>query len=40
MCPEESREGCAKSVWSTPRNPEAHARDMRCEIDEQLLAAY
>lgn len=28
MCPAQSRHGCLKSVWSTPRNPEAHARDI------------
>jgi hypothetical protein len=26
-CPHEHG-GCQKSVWSTPRNPEAHARDL------------
>ncbi|HXV62901.1 MAG TPA: hypothetical protein VEK15_19540 [Vicinamibacteria bacterium] len=28
-CPEESREGCMLSVWSTPRVPENHARQIR-----------
>lgn len=27
-CPLESREGCAMSVWSTPRNPENHAKQI------------
>ena len=27
-CPANERGGCLKSVWSTPRNPEAHARDI------------
>src|SRR6266404_7611438 len=24
---------CQKSVWSTPRNPEQHARDIRKKVD-------
>ncbi len=32
-CPERSREGCKVSVWSTPGNPENHARHIRREID-------
>ncbi|MCX7412517.1 MAG: hypothetical protein NTW36_03625 [Planctomycetia bacterium] len=33
LCPEATREGCLKSVWSTPRNPEAHARDIIRFVD-------
>jgi hypothetical protein len=33
LCPERSREGCSRSVWSTPRNPGAHARQLRRAID-------
>ena len=32
-CPAGVREGCRKSVWSTPRNPEAHARDIVRYVD-------
>ena len=32
-CPLGVREGCQKSVWSTPRNPEAHARDIIRFVD-------
>lgn len=28
MCPETSRQGCIMSVWSTPRNTLAHARQI------------
>lgn len=28
------RGGCQKSVWSTPRNPEQHARDIRRFVDK------
>ncbi|ADG66071.1 conserved hypothetical protein [Planctopirus limnophila DSM 3776] len=28
FCPKNNRSGCQKSVWSTPRDPEAHARDI------------
>jgi hypothetical protein len=33
FCPRSTREGCIVSVWSTPRNPENHARHLRREID-------
>jgi hypothetical protein len=33
FCPHSTREGCIISVWSTPRNPENHARHIRREID-------
>jgi hypothetical protein len=29
LCPAHTRDGCQISIWSTPRNPEAHARDIR-----------
>ena len=32
-CPEASRDGCRLHVFSTPRNPEGHARWLRREID-------
>jgi hypothetical protein len=32
-CPESSREGCRQPVYSTPRNPDNHARDIRRSID-------
>ncbi len=28
LCPLEAREGCALSVWSTPRNPYQHAEQI------------
>lgn len=33
LCPHSTRVGCIVSVWSTPRNPENHARQIRREID-------
>jgi len=32
-CSETSREGCQVSVWSTPRNPGDHARQLRRAIE-------
>jgi hypothetical protein len=32
-CPKADRDGCHFSVYSTPRNPEAHARYIRRLID-------
>lgn len=32
-CPEGSRQGCIVGVWSTPRNPENHARHIWREVD-------
>lgn len=32
-CPLQARQGCRISVWSTPRNPENHARHVRRDID-------
>lgn len=34
LCPFSTREGCIVSVWSTPRNPENHARHVRREVDQ------
>jgi hypothetical protein len=33
FCPFASREGCIVSVWSTPKVPENHARQIRRVID-------
>lgn len=33
LCPLSSREGCSLSIWSTPRNCELHARQIRKFID-------
>jgi len=33
LCPFRSRDGCIVPVWSTPRNPENHARGIRREVD-------
>ena len=32
-CPRGDRTGCSVGVYSTPRNPEAHARRIRREVD-------
>ncbi|MCY2987076.1 MAG: hypothetical protein NTY19_04310 [Planctomycetota bacterium] len=32
-CPHATREGCITSVWSTPRCPENHARQIRRDVD-------
>ncbi|PWE17278.1 hypothetical protein DDZ18_06205 [Marinicauda salina] len=29
LCPRNDRSGCQCSVWTTPRNPRAHARTLR-----------
>ena len=34
LCPLESKEGCALSVWSTPRNPMTHARQIRKRVEQ------
>jgi hypothetical protein len=34
FCPHATPEGCIISVWSTPRNPENHARHIRREVDQ------
>lgn len=28
LCPRDSREGCSMSIWSTPKNPESHAKQI------------
>jgi|BogFormECP12_OM1_1039635.scaffolds.fasta_scaffold10542_1 hypothetical protein len=33
LCPRSTREGCIVSVWSTPKNPENHARHIRRDVD-------
>lgn len=32
-CPEASRAGCRQPVYSTPRNPQNHANDIRRSVD-------
>ena len=34
LCPFESREGCALSVWSTPNNPWAHAEQIKRRVKQ------
>lgn len=36
LCPLESREGCSMSVWSTPRDPVTHAKQIRRRVDACL----
>lgn len=33
LCPLHEREGCSLSIWSTPRNCELHARQIRKYVD-------
>jgi len=33
FCPQSTQEGCIVSVWSTPRSPENHARQIRKVVD-------
>ena len=33
LCPRQGREGHIVPVWSTPRSPENHARQLRRRID-------
>lgn len=33
-CPEESRDGCSFSVWSTPKNAENHAKQIIKNVDK------
>lgn len=33
FCPQSTREGCIIRVWSTPRSPENHARQIRKSVD-------
>jgi hypothetical protein len=32
LCPTQGREGCAMSIWSTPRNAFVHAEQIRRRI--------
>jgi hypothetical protein len=32
-CPQHDRDGCTVFVWSTPKVPENHARQIRREVD-------
>lgn len=33
LCPLHSRIGCSMSVWSTPKNAESHAKQIRRRVD-------
>lgn len=33
ICPLHTREGCMMSIWSTPRNPYAHADQIKRQVD-------
>jgi hypothetical protein len=33
LCPRNDRDGCQISVWSTPRNPQNHAKDIKRVAD-------
>lgn len=33
LCPRNDRDGCQISVWSTPREPENHAKRIRKVVD-------
>lgn len=33
LCAHHDRDGCRISIWSTPRNPENHAKQIRRVID-------
>lgn len=33
LCPQISQEGCKLSVWSTPANPENHAKQIKRAVD-------
>jgi len=32
-CPQSDRTGCVRGVYSTPKNPEDHAKDIRRAVD-------
>ncbi|MDA1053278.1 MAG: hypothetical protein O3C40_22735 [Planctomycetota bacterium] len=32
-CPQRDRDGCATAIYSTPRNAEDHAKDIRRAVD-------
>jgi hypothetical protein len=32
-CPHSDRTGCVRAIYSTPKNPEDHAKDIRRAID-------
>ena len=33
LCPRRDRTGCIRAVYSTPRSPEDHAKDIRRAVD-------
>jgi hypothetical protein len=34
QCPEDSREGCQISVWSTPKSPENHGKQIKKALEK------
>ena len=32
LCVKDDREGCKMSIWSTPKNPEAHAKQIERKV--------
>ena len=32
LCPQQERDGCSMSVWSTPRNAYRHAKQIRSRV--------
>lgn len=36
LCLLEAREGCQLSVWSTPKNPDVHAKQIRRKVKQCL----
>ncbi|MCE9525711.1 MAG: hypothetical protein K8R36_06620 [Planctomycetales bacterium] len=33
LCPRQERDGCRRGVYSTPRSPEDHAKDIRRAVN-------
>lgn len=33
LCPQQNREGCSMSIWSTPRNSTVHAKQIYRRVD-------
>lgn len=33
LCPFHDRDGCQIFIWSTPRNPDSHARSIKRDVD-------
>lgn len=34
LCPHHQRDGCQQPIYSTPRNPENHAKKLRRAVDD------